>query len=367
MTRYVNTASTAGGDGTTNNTTGATRAFASLEEVLETGVDFSSATAETVVVKGFSFPVIGLEIICDNAGGDDTTVTGGKIQPANGTWTGLSDTKRVLVRAADNSWHTDLKFGTGYALKAQGGSSYGLIDLAIYNFCWAGLEIYTTRTGTYARAFFDKSLASTTEKTNKNTYFSCLFKSDGSDVNSSGFRHQSSVIVANCKAVCANGPAFQYHSSPNHVKYYANIAVDSVTGFNHSNASTSIIQNCVGFNNTTDFASSSGTGNSNNASSDTTAPGTSVQTSITTAAFADTSTDDYTPASGGALDDNGATISAISAVDANGNTRPQGTNWDIGPLELVTSSSGRIMGSLASQGGLAGPGGIAGPKGGLAG
>lgn len=64
-TRYVNTASTAGGDGTTNNTTGATRAYASLsaweaarqailaevEEVLCTG---SAADATGVLVDGWT-------------------------------------------------------------------------------------------------------------------------------------------------------------------------------------------------------------------------------------------------------------------------------------------------------------------------
>lgn len=57
ITRYVNTASTAGGDGTTNGTVGATRAFASLGEA----------------VRSLPNPLVdAVTIYCDGSGGADT-------------------------------------------------------------------------------------------------------------------------------------------------------------------------------------------------------------------------------------------------------------------------------------------------------
>ena len=58
MVRYVNTASTAGGDGTTNGTSGATRAFRSLLDAINSLPDV------------LTMPVV---IYCDGAGGPDTT------------------------------------------------------------------------------------------------------------------------------------------------------------------------------------------------------------------------------------------------------------------------------------------------------
>jgi hypothetical protein len=58
MIRYVNTASTVGGDGTTNATTGATRAFKSLLDAINS------------LPAVLTMPVV---IYCDGAGGPDTT------------------------------------------------------------------------------------------------------------------------------------------------------------------------------------------------------------------------------------------------------------------------------------------------------
>jgi hypothetical protein len=49
ITLYVNTASTAGGDGTTNNTTGATRAFASLHEAMDSLPNMTELSDATTI------------------------------------------------------------------------------------------------------------------------------------------------------------------------------------------------------------------------------------------------------------------------------------------------------------------------------
>jgi len=61
ITRFVNTASTSGGDGTTNNTTGATRAYASLNEA-------ETAEATDLVSAGDS-----IEFVCTGTAADTST------------------------------------------------------------------------------------------------------------------------------------------------------------------------------------------------------------------------------------------------------------------------------------------------------
>lgn len=103
VTRYVNTASTAGGDGTTNNTTGATRAYASLSE-------WESNEQTDLVTDGDSHVCL-----VDGSGGEDTTST-----LIAGWTTGASND--ITIRAEGdqrcNGFSRD-KTGTGYKIRAS--------------------------------------------------------------------------------------------------------------------------------------------------------------------------------------------------------------------------------------------------------
>lgn len=89
----------------------------------------------------------------------------------------------------------------------------------------------------------------------------------------------------------------------------------SSSGFRSHNNTPSIFTNCVGFNNVADFSSGGGGyGTSDyNASEDTTAPGANSITSITSAAFTNAATNDYSlSGTGSVLYHAGVTISGLT-------------------------------------------------------
>jgi len=103
ITRYVNTASTAGGDGTTNLTTGSTRAYASISE------------AEAAEQKDFVTATDSLLLLCDKAGGNDTTAVDLVGSTTNATY-------NIEVRAASNSRHAGV-IGAGYKIHTTGATT----------------------------------------------------------------------------------------------------------------------------------------------------------------------------------------------------------------------------------------------------
>lgn len=123
--RYVNTASTAGGDGTTNNTTGATRAYASLNEWESnaTGastddyiVDCCGTAADTTAVT-LNFAIITTGSV---------TIRGNRSDPA-GFYTGntvISSSFYRLAPASGNPIDIAMKNVTidGIQIEASGGS-----------------------------------------------------------------------------------------------------------------------------------------------------------------------------------------------------------------------------------------------------
>ncbi|MFO7740592.1 MAG: choice-of-anchor Q domain-containing protein, partial [Desulfatiglandaceae bacterium] len=91
-------------------------------------------------------------------------------------------------------------------------------------------------------------------------------------------------------------------------------------------------QNVISVDNNTDFDISFG---DYNISSDTTAPGTnSLINQVATDLFTDPANGDFTLKSGSNAIDAGTDLSSeMDAVDITGETRPQGTAWDIGAFE----------------------------------
>ena len=374
---YVNTNSTSGGDGTTNLTTGGTRAFPTIRNALTSITDdLSLITTDSVTIKGYQFTNIAVEIICDNAGGDDTEKGANYgIELGNDAgYTNASNTKRILIRAADNSWHDNLKLNTGYRYAADAGLNRYLLWVSTNggpgHFCFAGLEFYEN--GTNDTPAMGGANSGSTDVV-KTQFFSCIF-----NVNNTSFRCVEP--DSNCWYFCCrfhqgagiNGLTTSWRS-----QILNCIATDSGVegiGSNGSVDGTCVMINNVGWNSTTnDFETGMTYLDADyNASEDLTGDdyGSNGITGLVSGDFVNTAGDDYQPSASSALDDAGEDLVTAgyvaNRVDAMGTTRPTGNTWAIGPLETATAPSGTLLGSLAGEGGLAGHGGIAGKGGGLA-
>lgn len=143
VTRYVNTNSTAGGDGTTNGTAGATRAYASMSEW--------EAAEQTDLVTDTDLHIVNL----DGAGGDDTTDIG------IGGWTTGSAND---ITCQQNS------AGTAYSLVASG--SIGVLRLAEDYIIIDGIYIENTSTGSAAHVI-DASIPTYTSADNNVVIKNC--------------------------------------------------------------------------------------------------------------------------------------------------------------------------------------------------
>ena len=131
ITRYVNTASTAGGDGTTNATTGAARAYASLNEwEANEQVDLVAATDQHIVH-------------CVGTSADTTAVD------VNGWTTSTTYYITIQVDAADRP--TSAQYSTSnYRLESSGTAT--LLILSEVGTKVFGLQIYRSNITKIGRA-----------------------------------------------------------------------------------------------------------------------------------------------------------------------------------------------------------------------
>lgn len=349
--RYVNTASTAGGDGTTNATSGTNRAYASLSE-------WNSNEATNLISADQTHTVY-----CDGSGGVDTT---GQVDLVG--WT--TDATRTVTITASGAQRCNgesvAKSGTGYKLTYNASSAIRFrTDFPIID----GIEIESSSSLMPIRAYVGGG-------SEVHTITNCLIIStySGSNpaitTNSGGLNElvirDTIVIAANCRAIDSRSYST---ATLDHVGCYG---ASSNLGYVCSSEST--ITNSWGFG----FASGcfwtggSPTG-SHNASSDTTATTkfTSSQASLTdtnefTAPSTTLTTADFSLLSTSNLVDAGT---GTFSVDIAGNA--QSGTADIGPFEYQSGGTGTgtttLFLSVAGEGGLASNGGLAGPKGGLAG
>ncbi len=112
ITRYVNTASTAGGDGTSNGTTGSTRAYASL-------VDAADAEAADLVTAGNN-----LVILCSGSTADSTFASFDQA-----AWV-TSTTNDVLIKPNTGEEHSGV-WNTGIYRLTSGLATSALEDLTL--------------------------------------------------------------------------------------------------------------------------------------------------------------------------------------------------------------------------------------------
>jgi len=175
ITRYVNTASTAGGDGTTNAIVGANRAYASLFEA-EAALHSLNASDN-------------LEVLCSGATADTTAVSF-----ISGTYVGASYT--MYIKATPNHGG---KWNTGrYRLEVSSANDAVTIQSNQCAIEFNGIQFYRA-TGSYHVVYVNGGT--------KYSYFKkCIFKHVASTPNYAGIWQNSSgpVKVENCVFIGAS-------------------------------------------------------------------------------------------------------------------------------------------------------------------
>lgn len=328
--RYVNTASTPGGDGTTNATSGANRAYASLSE-------WESNEQTDLVTDGDTH-----RVVCEGATADSTALT------LDGWTTGASNDITIETDADDANGRHEGTWSTSHYRIVLSNDWTNIVNI---------LENYVSFIGIQY------------ENTSASGSGNLRYGATGN-----GALTVSHCICKNSVSTALGGIALDQVSGTINYKIYNNVIYDAGVGINIKSGqdddgfiANNTIVDCttgikgVGYNygglsfynnicngNTTDYdLTQSSPTTSNNISEDTTSPDTSYRSKAVT--FNDESGDDF---SLGAADTNakdaGTDRSADFTDDILGTTR-SGT-WDIGAFEYVSgvtaSPTGTIYGPL---------------------
>lgn len=174
--RYVNTGSTAGGDGTTNNTTGATRAYASLSE--------AESSEQGTISSGDR-----LLIYCDGSTMDSTVVD-------IAGWT-INGELHII----QNNSSYDGTAGSGYGIKGAD-SNNGVIDIDEANVTIDGLEVHMESTGSQYTHYNQACIKPSSNATDVVIKNCVLWTDDNSHLTKGVYVDQAecSPLVENCVA-----------------------------------------------------------------------------------------------------------------------------------------------------------------------
>lgn len=339
--RYVNTGSTAGGNGTTNATSGANRAYASQSEA-------ESAEQATLTAGSWITADEWLHLYCE----------GSTLDTAACVWAGhvTDSTRYILVESSVAGRHAGKWTSGAYTLSTTNAHA---LTIEVDFFSEVGAQIEVTETGgTSPRigVFCDIAGTGAVVRIDK-----CIIRKNSATTN--GTCHGVRVNTPLVKFICTNtliydfdqsaaGQArgFDLQSSGGGVVYMYNCGVHSCNrGIRDTYGAVSSGNFHVKNTWTQDCATSGGweslgswgSGTSYNLSEGTDAPGTSSKQS-TTISFVNEAGDDFHLAVG----DTGAKASGTSLAsdtdwsfsdDIDGETR-SGT-WDIGPDQYVAAAS----------------------------
>lgn len=309
--RYVNPASTPGGDGTTNGTSGANRAYASLSEwEADEQADLVTAGERHVV---------------ECVAGTDTTKCN-----IDGWTTGASNT--ITVKAEAGSEHNGVP-GGGFKIEAS--TRYEAVLTLGDDYTYVqDIEIVNTRLQSSAYGFSINRPYCHVKRV--------IAEAQGPYTGCSAIN--SNYWSQTYEACIAHGSYQGFYVSNWNTSTFTNcLAINNVErGFYRSgtNGSGPTAKNCVGFNNATadfDTQSVSWLGN-NNASSDSTEVGTSpITTDIVSGDFTDEANGDYSIAgTSSTLYDNGANADLPSTDITNAGW----TTDDLGPFAYVAGGGG---------------------------
>lgn len=351
ITRYINTASTAGGDGTTNATTGANRAYA-------TRAEFEANEQQNLTTGGGDIMLV----YCSGTSADTSALV------VDG-WT--TNAGAYIKFIGDNDTGV---FSTSYYRGQVARDNFSVAENYVH---FENYQVYETATSGYdtfvfsgtGQSIWDNCIFHATHNATYQQYITCL-KATGSSGEILGNNcvfygwygnngGENSITQANDSGVGATITLYNcVLDAPKHCAYAVNAADTVVIRNSAINPGSDAVFGGSGTETIDYCGSTAGTG-------------TNAYT-ITTWAdeFDDSANYDYHIPSGSGLIDQGIGPSSdanVPTTDIDGNTR-SGTTCDIGIHEYTAApTGGRIMSSLVSAGGLAGAGGIAGMGGGLAG
>jgi len=327
--RFVNSASTPGGDGTTNNTTGATRAYAALVEW--------EAAEQTDLVSAGDFH----HLKCSGSGTTENVFVTG--------WT-TSSTNFIWMEVDSASRHTGTT-GTGFSITSTGGSGRCIANSQAGTII-DGFELIVPATNANRAINLDTAsdvlvinniVCGTSGNTNSDGIVII-----GSVTGSVGIINNVIFGFSDDGFWCANGtqPTLLNNTSCN----------NGGDGFQRALTSGTLplLQNNVAFGNGgSDYNGSFNASSSHNADEDGTAPGSSSVTGVATGDFTDEANGDFS------IDDNTSALynvgtdlsSAFSGFDRStdfivadediiGTSRPQSTTWDISAFELIVAVGG---------------------------
>lgn len=311
--RYVNTASTPGGDGTTNGTVGATRAYASLSE-WEAARQGVLSEIETVD--------------CEGSTADTTSCT------IDGSTTTASFYHRIRAATGHEAmmpWST-----SRYRLSVNG----NVLLMQDDHVRVERVQAETIDTSSNRTVFYMP-----------NANIKCIktFVRYGTSNQHVGYDFRNGGIAENCVCI-GNGVAaalgFTSSSGSGTMTWYNCTAIGCGINFDFQ-GTTTVLKNCLGHgataDATSDYVGSFGAGSTNNASEDATAGGANARASQTFT-FVNAAGGDYNLASGDAgAKDFGADLSGDAtwpfSDDFNGVARPQGSAWDIGASEVAAAAA----------------------------
>jgi hypothetical protein len=337
VTRYVNTASS-GGDGTTNATSGANAAYASLSAAnTDITADYPSFVASDVQV--------------------DVYCTGSAADTANFTITGITTDAtrylRILAASGDvaraNGWDTGR-----YRLSATNPSSpLNTLVISIAHIRLIGLQIEcvgTSGLNSRSNLVINAGFASG----NNILIDSCRLRYTATSVGTgcdvftwSSAGNTPRVINTIIEAVGTQRTSVRtaaINSNDDGAIYNCLLTGGSVAFEDSGGSGTPVLKNCILYNNNANTTSGHWNASSTNNASDRADVEGSNQRESQTFTFEDAANGDYRITSADAAARNfGTDLSADAtqafAVDMAGTSRPQGASWDIGPFEVAAATT----------------------------
>lgn len=313
-TRYVNTASTAGGDGTTNATAGANRAYASLSE-------WEAARQGDLVTA-----TDGEVVHCCGTTADTTNVT------IDGWTTNATYYIDIRANVSDGAGRSFLaRYSTSFYRIEAGGS--WTIDVQENYTRLTGIQVSTTsafsaiRVGSATNCLLD----------------SCVFKNTNND--GVECRNCDNTRFTNCLAIGCAGRGFASYNGAT-VGMDNCVSVGNGTNGFYGNSFGLTVRNCYAGGNSGDDYSV--------VSTLTTCRSEDGTQSTTTAAYSTSSGCYFTNVTGGSQDlqigasseliNVGTDLSATFTTDIAGVTRPTGAStWDVGVWEFQSGGGGRTV------------------------